>query len=87
MVKGAPAHPPWASRTTATAARIGRPMPGTLVVERYARLAFTTGVLRPRIDATTHLLELLTAEEVIAVICHERAHIMRRDNLWYQVSN
>jgi beta-lactamase regulating signal transducer with metallopeptidase domain len=45
-------------------------------------MAFATGLLFPSIYITTALLELLTNDEVIAVLCHEWAHVLRRDNLW-----
>src|SRR4051812_17391057 len=47
-----------------------------------APLAFTTGLLVPRIYITNTLIELLTHDEIIAVLCHEWAHVLRRDNLW-----
>ena len=47
-----------------------------------APLAFTTGLLFPRIYITNMLLELLTHDEIMAVLCHEWAHAQRRDNLW-----
>lgn len=45
-------------------------------------LAFTVGLLRPRIYVADGLLALLSEEEALAVFCHELAHVYRRDNLW-----
>jgi Zn-dependent protease with chaperone function len=45
-------------------------------------LAFTVGLLRPRIYIADGMLALLTDEEALAVFCHELAHVQRRDNLW-----
>jgi Zn-dependent protease with chaperone function len=45
-------------------------------------LAFSTGLLRPHIYVTTKLLDLLTYDEAIAVLCHEWAHVLRHDNHW-----
>lgn len=45
-------------------------------------LAFTVGLLRPRIYIADGLLALLSEDEALAVFCHELAHVRRRDNLW-----
>lgn len=45
-------------------------------------LAFTIGLLRPRIYVADGLLALLSEEEALAVFCHELGHVYRRDNLW-----
>ena len=60
----------------------GAAVPTILVTDLDAPLAFTTGLLFPSIYVTTTLLALLTTDEQIAVLCHEWAHILRRDNLW-----
>jgi Zn-dependent protease with chaperone function len=65
-----------------TAAHFGRPAPTIHLIRQKAPLAFTTGLVRPKIYLSYGLLEVLSAEEVIAVLCHEWAHILRRDNLW-----
>lgn len=57
-------------------------LPSIMLVESRAPLALTAGVLRARIYLSRSLLELLTPDELLAVICHEWAHILRRDNLW-----
>jgi beta-lactamase regulating signal transducer with metallopeptidase domain len=57
-------------------------LPAILVSDIDAPLAFTTGLLFPSIYITSTLLDLLTHDEMIAVLCHEWAHVLRRDNLW-----
>ena len=57
-------------------------LPEIFVSDVDAPLAFTTGMLFPRIYITNSLLELLTQDEMIGVLCHEWAHVLRRDNLW-----
>ena len=56
--------------------------PQIAVVPLDAPLAFTTGLLRPRIYVIPQLLQLLTEDEIIAVFAHELAHVLRHDNLW-----
>ena len=43
--------------------------------------AFTAGWMRPRIYVTAELAQLLTSDELTAVIAHEGAHAARRDPL------
>jgi Zn-dependent protease with chaperone function len=57
-------------------------VPKIFVSDIDAPLAFATGMLHPRIYVTNMLLDLLTPDEMIAVLGHEWAHILRRDNLW-----
>jgi beta-lactamase regulating signal transducer with metallopeptidase domain len=59
-----------------------RRLPGIFVSDIDAPLAFTTGILFPRIYITNTLLDLLTHDEMVAVLCHEWAHVLRHDNLW-----
>jgi Zn-dependent protease with chaperone function len=75
------AHAGLAERLAATAVALGCPMPSVFVTEIDVPLAFTTGITRPSIYVTVALLSLLTADEVVVVLCHEWAHILRRDNL------
>lgn len=63
-------------------ATIPAPLPPILLSSVSVPLAFTTGILNPRIYVTSALLELLTPDETMAVLCHEWAHILRRDTLW-----
>jgi Zn-dependent protease with chaperone function len=58
---------------------VPQPLPPILIVDQPTPIACTTGVLRPRIYLTRCLLDLLTPDELIAVLCHEWAHILRRD--------
>jgi Zn-dependent protease with chaperone function len=60
----------------------GHRLPDIWVSNIEAPLAFTTGLLFPRIYITSTLLELLSHDEIMAVLCHEWAHVLRRDNLW-----
>ncbi len=57
-------------------------LPEIFVSDVDAPLAFTTGLLFPRIYITNTLIALLTYDELLAVLCHEWAHVLRRDNLW-----
>lgn len=43
--------------------------------------AFTAGLLSPRVYVARALAERLTADELVAVLAHERAHVERRDPL------
>jgi Zn-dependent protease with chaperone function len=65
-----------------TATQFGRPAPAVRVIRQKAPLAFTTGLIRPRIYISSELLDLLSPDEAIAVLCHEWAHVLRRDTLW-----
>ncbi len=49
--------------------------------------AFCGGLLRPRIYLSQGLVELLTIEELEAVLRHERHHLSRRDPLRYFVAD
>jgi len=59
-----------------------RALPEIFISDVDAPLAFTTGMLFPRIYITNSLIDLLTHDERIAVLCHEWAHVLRHDNLW-----
>jgi Zn-dependent protease with chaperone function len=76
------AHVDLARRLASTAGALGFTTPRVFVTEIDAPLAFTTGLVRPSIYVTTSLMSLLSVDEVIAVLCHEWAHVLRRDNLW-----
>src|SRR5216683_2867136 len=39
------------------------------------------GVLRPRLFVASHVLELLTPDEITAAVAHENSHLSARDNL------
>jgi len=69
-------------RLQGTATAPATPIPPILVCEIDVPLAFTTGILHPRIYVTPALLDLLTPDEMMAVLCHEWAHILRRDTFW-----
>lgn len=71
----------WLSLSGMARARRRR-LPPVLICSLAEPLAFTTGVIRPRIYITPALLELLTAEEALAVLCHEWGHVQRHDLLW-----
>jgi Zn-dependent protease with chaperone function len=51
------------------------------VIESAAPCVMLTGVFRPRIVVSSAVLAALSAEELSAVIRHERAHRFHRDNL------
>lgn len=49
--------------------------------------AFCSGLIRPRIYLSRGLVELLTVEELEAVLWHERQHLIRRDPLRYFIAD
>lgn len=53
------------------------------VTHDRAAYAFCGGLIRPRIYLSRGLVELLTTEELEAVLRHERHHLTRRDPLRY----
>ncbi len=55
--------------------------PTVLAVDLRRLTSFTAGLLRPVIVLSTSLRERLAAEELAAIIAHERAHARRRDNV------
>ncbi len=64
------------------AARVNRVLPEIVLLETTMPLAFATGILRPRVCLSNGLLRMLTVDEATTVICHEWAHVIRRDTLW-----
>jgi Zn-dependent protease with chaperone function len=75
-------YAPLQQRFAQIAAENGMQIPPVAVLPLQAPLAFTTGMIHPRIYITEVLLDLLTVDETMAVFCHELAHVRRRDNLW-----
>lgn len=75
-------YSPILSHLLATTNMGGRSLPPILVCDFDVPLAFTTGILQPRIYIASTLLQLLTMDEAVTVLCHEWAHVMRRDILW-----
>lgn len=67
-------------RLGTVAARLGIAERLTLFGSPVA-LAFTAGLAQPRIYVSTATLDALSAEELEAVLLHERAHLLRRDPL------
>jgi Zn-dependent protease with chaperone function len=65
-----------------TTRRFGHRMPTVRFIRQKAPLAFTTGLVQPKIYVSSGLLELLSTDEALAVLCHEWAHVLRRDTLW-----
>lgn len=64
------------------AAREARVAPGRIVVVAgLPNPAFTAGFIWPRIYVAGDLPEYVTHRELVAVIAHERAHLVRRDPL------
>ena len=82
MPIGRTAHATLMADLVATDAARVHSLPEIFVSAIDAPLAFTTGMLSPRIYITNTLIELLTHDELIGVLCHEWAHVLRRDNLW-----
>jgi len=58
----------------------GVAMPVRLLAMDVA-VAFSSGLLRPRVYVSTTLLRRLSASELEATLLHERAHVRRRDPL------
>ncbi len=54
---------------------------GIICVRADSCHAFTVGVLRPRVHVTDGLVAALSADELIAVLCHEREHARGRHPL------
>lgn len=65
------------------AANAGLPMPKVFIMDNPQPNAFATGrdPDHAAVAATTGLLQMLTAEEVAAVMAHELAHVKNRDTL------
>jgi len=65
------------------AERAGMPMPKVFLIDDAQPNAFATGrnPENAAVAATTGLIEMLTAEEVAAVMAHELAHVKNRDTL------
>lgn len=57
-------------------------VPPVLVSDAQLPIAFASGIRRPRIYLSAGLLALLSDDELLAVLCHEWAHVQRRDTLW-----
>ena len=76
------AHASLAAQLASEATTLQRSLPAIQLLPLAAPLAFTTGLFRPRIYVTTTLLDVLTPDEALAVLCHEWAHVLRHDNFW-----
>jgi Zn-dependent protease with chaperone function len=64
------------------AAHFGHAVPTIHLIRQSAPVAFTLGLLKPKIYLSSGMMEVLSTDEIVAVLCHEWAHILRRDNLW-----
>ena len=53
----------------------------TFRIEHAFPVIAIVGVVRPRLFIASHVLELLTAEEITAAVAHENSHLAARDNL------
>lgn len=75
------------ARLTADWLRHGEPinLPGisiaTFRIEHAFPVIAIVGVVRPRLFIASHVLELLTPEEIAAAVAHENSHLAARDNL------
>jgi Zn-dependent protease with chaperone function len=56
-------------------------VPGALVVDHPAAAAYCLPGLRPEIVISAGVLDLLDADELAAVLAHERAHLRERHDL------
>lgn len=71
---------PVPERLGATAQRLGLAR-ALVVFEAPVATAFTAGLIRPRVFVSTAALDLLTTDEIEAVLLHERAHMQHSDPL------
>jgi Zn-dependent protease with chaperone function len=55
-------------------------MPASIVESRYP-VAAVLGIVKPRLLLSTRILKECPAEEIAAIVAHERAHVRHRDNL------
>jgi Zn-dependent protease with chaperone function len=53
----------------------------TFRIEHAFPVIAIVGVVRPRLFIASHVLELLTAEEIAAAVAHENSHLAAHDNL------
>ncbi len=71
-----PGHPFWKASVAA-----GLEPQRLRIVAGLPSPAFTLGLLSPRVFAAEALADRLTADELVAVLAHEQAHVERRDPL------
>lgn len=69
-------------RVADLAAARGIAVPPIGVLPLDTPVAFAAGLLHQRIYISHFLLQLLTEDEAVAVLCHELAHISQGDNIW-----
>lgn len=74
-------HPETGSPVCRAAREVGISQGRIVVVTGLPNPAFTAGFVRPRVYVARHLAEYLQHEELVAVIAHENAHLLRRDPL------
>ena len=77
-VRAARVEVPDAVAATATRCRLGRRVD---VVEAQEAFSFTHGLASPRVVVSTGLLDAVSAEELEAVLTHERYHVRNLDPL------
>jgi Zn-dependent protease with chaperone function len=68
-------------RSAGQEVRLPGERPAAWVVDGTAPRVMLTGVFRPRLVISRNVLATLTAEQLSAVVRHERAHSLSRDNL------
>ena len=79
---GLPGRDPEMGSAVWRAAREARVAPGrVVVVTGLPNPAFTAGFFRPRIYIASQISEYLNHDELVAVVAHEQAHLLRRDPL------
>ena len=79
--RGLPARPELQSLADLLAEQLGAPRCRLLFYVYDRPLAFTHGLLRPRVLLSTWMVEHLDQRELEAVLAHELAHAARRDYL------
>ena len=50
-------------------------------IDHYFPVIAIVGIFRPRLFIATHVLDLLSAEEINAALSHEKGHLSARDNM------
>lgn len=45
-------------------------------------VAYTYGIMRPKVCLSTKMIDMLDDKELEAVLLHEAAHVYKRDNIW-----
>lgn len=75
-------HPGLHQHLVTVAARCKAPLPRIAITPHLEPVALTCGVRHPTIIISQGMLRQFSQAELEAVLTHELAHVVRRDNLW-----